>query len=137
MWQESSRIMTNIWLIGLYWIKTKDHKWHLQLFTNFLLVIIQNMSKDGKSLFRIPKVKDDVLRIVCVILNIFISGKSWIKNIINRFWYYCWWYLRWYWCYGHSLWCSPTCVRWFRPWLHLVLGLGLLHCCPEASLLSE
>ena len=32
------------------------------------------MSKDAKSLFRIPKVKDDVLKIVCVVLNIVISG---------------------------------------------------------------
>ncbi|CBK23763.2 uncharacterized protein [Blastocystis hominis] len=28
----------------------------------------------GSSFFRIPKVKDDAMRIVCVILNIFISG---------------------------------------------------------------
>ena len=98
---------------------------------------ILTMAKDSKSLFRIPKIKDDVMKIVCVILNILISGNNVLLTpFIHRFWYHCRWCFGWYWYHGHPLRCSPTCLRWFRPRLHLVLGLGLLHCCPKASLLS-
>ena len=40
------------------------------------------MGFDVKSLLRIPKVKDDALRIVCVLLNILFSGMSSVYNVI-------------------------------------------------------
>ena len=40
------------------------------------------MGSDAKSLFRIPKVKDDALRIVCVLLDILFSGMVSICSMI-------------------------------------------------------
>ena len=40
------------------------------------------MGSDAKSLFRIPKIKDDALRIVCVLLDILFSGMSSVYSVI-------------------------------------------------------
>lgn len=114
------------------WFKSFQRLTFIQGHILFLI----RMGKSENKFFRIPKVKDDVMKIVCVLLNVFISGLSFWTYVIPRYWYYSWCCPWWNGCERYPLWCSPVDLWWFLPWLCLVLGVGLLHCRPEAGLLS-
>lgn len=48
----------------------------------------------AKDFFRIPTVKDDVMRIVCILLDVIVAGMYLEKSVIVRFWNCCCWYCR-------------------------------------------
>ena len=103
----------------------------------FQTLILWTFETMGSSFFRIPKVKDDAMRIVCVLLNIFFAGMVLPILVIFRYWNHCRWHLgrKGYRCYSLRR-CSADSLL-LRYWLRLELDLGYLHCDAEAGVLNK
>ena len=77
------------------------------------------------------------MRIVCVVLDIFISGMVLPILLIFRYWNHSRWHLGRKGFQYYCLWyCSADC-RLLRYWLRLELDLGYLHCDAEAGVLNR